>query len=188
MVRAPHRSLRRQGHCTWCEFLDFLFTAGGIGKAGVILLIKADSLACSQSAATSAVLHPKGSWHYKPVSKLLEPAGPHGVPCYSSEVHSWEQRFWPGLQMVQHELSSHWVTGALQIHPCAPAAPYCLWTENAGQVGFGMRSPLKGTDGAKELGNLLSLLVEAKFKSRWECVLWYLRLIATMDERLMLAM
>lgn len=73
--------------------------------------------------------------------------------------------------MVQHELSCHRITEALQKHPCASAAPYCLWTENAGQIGFDMRTAPKGTDGAKELGNFLSLLVEAKFKSRWECVL-----------------
>ena len=71
---------------------------------------------------------------------------------------------------------------------CPCCSILSLWTENAGQVGFDTCTAPKGTDGAKESGNLLTLLVEAKFKSRWECILWYLRLTATTDERLMLAM
>jgi len=76
------------------------------------------------------------------------------------------------------KLSSHPVTWVLPIHPYARAALYCL---------CGQKVLARLHDGGKESGNLLAFLVEAKFKSRWECILLSLRLTATMDERLMLA-
>lgn len=62
-----------------------------------------------------------------------------------------------------------------------------MWTDSARQAVLDLCAALKGTDGAKGSGNVLALLAEAKFLSRWGCILCRLGLAATTDERLTLA-